>query len=136
MRWVNQSQPQTLYGANMLAYFRAVVILLFGASAPYRLLMVDVFDNIGLGEFAWDITAILLAFGMAIGGLGVANEKKWGFRVLTVSAIYAVAATVWWMYRAEQWTELGNLLRLMFDGVLVVLLFHPMTQEYRKIWFS
>ena len=35
-RWVNQSQPQTLYGATILCYIDAVFGLIFGFSAPPR----------------------------------------------------------------------------------------------------
>lgn len=134
MRWLNPSQPQTLYSATMLAYFRAVIVLLFG-SVTYRLLLADILGQIGMFGFGRDIAPILLVFGLALGGLGVANEKKWGYHVLLVAAIYAAVSTLWWMYRAEQYFELGNLLRLMFDGVLVVLLLHPLSKEYRKVWF-
>ncbi len=138
MRWVNQSQTQTLYMATILAYFRAVFTLLWLSSTAtwrYRLLLTDVLDNVGLGQLGWDLAPVILMFALAGGALGIANEKKWGYYVCSGAAIYAAVAVLWWMQRTGDWFELGNLIRLMFDGALVVLLFHPMSREYRKIWF-
>ncbi len=134
MRWLNQSQPQTLYSASMLAYFRTVMILLFSERGSYRFFAADVLDTIGLAQLGWDLASFLLAAGLALGGLGVANERKWGYRVLMGAATYAVVADIWWMIRIEDF-GLGILLRLMFDAVLVVLIVHPMSREYRKVWF-
>ena len=77
----------------------------------------------------------LLLVALVGGGLGIANEKKYGFRLALSAAIYSVVATLWigTQYSVEL---LGFLLRLMFDIVLLVLLLHPQSKEYRRIWFS
>ena len=113
----------------MLAYFRAVSIVLFG-SAYYRQLPYDV-----LGQFAGSIFPLILLVALVGGGLGIANEKKWGFRLAVSAALYSVVATLWIRIRHDP-ELLGFLLRLMFDLVLVVLLLHPQSKEYRRIWFS
>lgn len=113
----------------MLAYFRAISIVLFG-SVYYRQLAYDV-----LGLFASRILPVVMLIALVGGGLGIANEKKWGFRLAAVAALYSVIATLWIGIRYD--TELlGFLLRLMFDLVLVVLLLHPQSNGYRRIWFS
>ena len=112
----------------MLAYFRAISIVLFG-SVYYRQLAYDV-----LGLFASRIFPLVLLVALVGGGLGIANEKKWGFRLAVSAALYSVIATLWIGIRYN--FELGFLLRLMFDLVLVVLLLHPQGKEYRRIWFS
>ena len=129
LRWLNPTQPQTLYSAVMLAYFRGVSIVLFG-SVYYRALPYDI-----LGSFASRIFPLLLLVALVGGGLGIANEKKYGFRLALSAAIYSVVATLWigTQYSVEL---LGFLLRLMFDIVLLVLLLHPQSKEYRRIWFS
>ena len=129
LRWLNPTQPQTLYSAVMLAYFRGVSIVLFG-SVYYRALPYDL-----LGSFASRIFPLLLLVALVGGGLGIANEKKYGFRLALSAAIYSVVATLWigTQYSVEL---LGFLLRLMFDIVLLVLLLHPQSKEYRRIWFS
>lgn len=134
LRWVNQSQPQTLYLGTVLAYFRAVFIILFQQQV-YGLLAADLFDNIGLGELFWDLMPLFLGVALVGGALGIANEKKWGYFLATGAAIYAAVAVLWWMQRAEAFGNTSLLIRLMFDGALVVLLLHPMSKEYRKIWF-
>ena len=129
LRWLNPTQPQTLYSAVMLAYFRGVSIVLFG-SVYYRALPYDI-----LGAFASRIFPLLLLVALVGGGLGIANEKKYGFRLALSAAIYSVVATLWigTQYSVEL---LGFLLRLMFDIVLLVLLLHPQSKEYRRIWFA
>ena len=113
----------------MLAYFRGVSIVLFG-SVYYRALPYDLF-----GSFASRIFPLLLLIALVGGGLGIANEKKYGFRLALSAAIYSVVATLWigTQYPIEL---LGSLLRLMFDIVLLVLLLHPQSKEYRRIWFT
>ena len=78
---------------------------------------------------------LLLLVALIGGGLGIANEKKLGFRFALGAAIYSVVATLWIGIRYDV-ELLGFLLRLMFDIVLVVLLLHPQSKEYRRIWFS
>ena len=113
----------------MLAYFRAISIVLFG-NVYYRQLAYDI-----LGLFASRIFPLVLLVALVGGGLGIANEKKWGFRLAVSAALYSVAATLWIGIRYDV-ELLGFLLRLMFDLVLVVLLLHPQSKEYRRIWFS
>ncbi len=113
----------------MLAYFRALSIVLFG-SVYYRQLAYDV-----LGLFASRILPVVMLIALVGGGLGIANEKKWGFRLAAAAALYSVVATLWIGIRYDA-ELLGFLLRLMFDLVLVVLLLHPQSNGYRRIWFS
>ena len=113
----------------MLAYFRGASIVLFG-SVYYRRLPYDL-----LGSFASRVFPLLLLVALIGGGLGIANEKKLGFRFALAAAIYSVVATLWIGIRYDV-ELLGFLLRLMFDIVLVVLLLHPQSKEYRRIWFS
>ena len=113
----------------MLAYFRGVSIVLFG-SIYYRQLPYDI-----LGLFASRIFPLLLLIALVGGGLGIANEKKYGFRLALSAAVYSVVATLWIGIRYDI-ELLGFLLRLMFDIVLLVLLLHPQSKEYRRIWFA
>ena len=117
------------YSAVMLAYFRGASIILFG-SVYYRQLPYDL-----LGLFASRIFPLLLLAALIGGGLGIANEKKLGFRLALSAAIYSVVATLWIGVRYDI-DLLGFLLRLMFDVVLLVLLLHPQSKEYRRIWFA
>jgi hypothetical protein len=114
-RWVNPSQPQTLYGATILCYIDAVFGLLFGVIATSVLL------------------GLLTVVGLAAGGFGIANEKKWGYAVGVVAAILQVVMLLA-VFRLD---VLGfpQIMSLMFDGLLVGLLVHPMSRDYQRIWF-
>ena len=137
MRWLNQSQPQTLHSATMLAYFRAVFLLLgVSSGVAYRLLLAEILDNIGLGQFGWDIAPYLVAIGLALGGLGIANDRRIGYHLCSTMAVYTVVAGLYFMQRTSGYSDMDNLVRLMFDIVLVVSSFHPMSRAHRKVWFK
>ncbi len=127
LRWLNPTQPQTLYSAVMLSYFRAVGMVLFG-SAYYRQLPLDLF-----GSGVATLFALLLTGTFVAGGIGITNERKWGYILALFSACYSVLATLWVGINFS--LGMGFLLRLMFDIVLVVLLLHPHSRSYKKIWF-
>lgn len=144
MRWLNRSQPQTLFSAVLLCYFSAV-FLLFGSRVDWQL-ATDVFERV-VSLFASDRTAsdlgeslvpvgvtLLLGGSFIAGGLGTANERRWGHWLCSAAAVYSALATLWW--GASKGFELGIVMRLMFDALLLVLLFHPMSRNYRRIWFQ
>ena len=117
-RWVNPSQPQTLYIATILLYLSAVFGLLFGA----------LFSLLGL----------LIAVGEVAGGYGIANEKRWGYFLgVAVAALGLVPFILYAV--AEGVTELLNpaiLISMVFPVALFALLIHPQSREYQKVWFS
>jgi hypothetical protein len=145
MRWLNRSQPQTLFSAVLLCYFSAGLLLLFGTRIDSQLAR-DIFEGI-VSLFASDRTAadlgdsiippavtMLLAGAYLAGGAGTANERRWGHWLCSAAAIYATMATLWWGVRAS--FGLGMAMRLMFDGLLLVLLFHPISRSHRRVWFT
>ena len=109
-RWVNPSQPQTLYGATILCYIDAV-----------------------FGVISFSPLLILIAIGLGAGGFGIANEKKWGYAVAVAAAVVQVAL----LLLIYGFNVLGfpQILSLMFDGLLVALLVHPLSRDYQRIWF-
>jgi hypothetical protein len=114
-RWVNQSQPQTLYGATILCYIDAVFGVIFGVIAVSPIL------------------ALITIIGLAAGGFGIANEKKWGYAV----AVGAAALQLGMLLLIAGFDVLGFplIMTLMFDALLVGLLVHPMSRDYQRIWF-
>jgi hypothetical protein len=114
-RWVNPHQPQTLYMAVILCYVQAVFTLLsFSYLGPLGL-----FILVGLGA----------------GGFGIANEKKWGYALAVAAAVLQVALFV----AVGGLSAIGNvqvLINFAFDVLLVVLLLHPMSRDYQRIWFK
>jgi hypothetical protein len=111
-KFLNRSQPQTLYMAVILCYLDVVFNLL---NAPPAL--------------------ILVGFVLAVGAYGIANEQKWGYTVavgaagLQIVLLFAYAG-------ASTFTALGPLLDLIFYGALMGLLLHPMSRDYQRIWFK
>ena len=110
-RFVNSSQPQTLYMAVVLCYINAF------------------FNILGLAGIL-----ILLGLGLAAGGYGIANEKKWGYS-LAVGASIVQALLVLAINGASTFTNVFALLNFLFDAALVALLLHPMSRDYQRIWF-
>ena len=111
-RFLNQSQPQTLYGATMLCYIDGGRGLLYGAGAG--LLM-------------------LIAIGLLIGGYGIANEKRWGYVVAVGAAILQVGLLV--LFHQLRVFGFPQIMDFMFDALLVALLLHPMSRDYQRLWF-
>jgi hypothetical protein len=113
LKWVNPHQPQTLYMGVILCYIQGVFAILS-------------FPTFG----AW-VFAILL--GLVAGGFGIANEKKWGYFLAVATAVLQVIIVL------TIGGHLGNLsviIELGFDVALVVLLTHPMSRSYQRIWFK
>jgi hypothetical protein len=111
-RFLNMSQPQTLYSAVILCYISVLFNLL--GRRP------DIF--------------VPIALVLAVSAYGIANEKKWGYSfavgasVLQVLMLFAVIGSA-------ALTQLGGLIDLIWYGALVGLLLHPMSRDYQRIWF-
>ena len=109
-QWTNPSQPQTLQIAVFLLYMNAVFALLFG----------------GLGS----VYGLMIIAGGVAGGLGIAQEKRWGYGVALAVALLPFVLII-----AGEALVTG-IIGLMFDVALVALLLHPQSREYQRIWFS
>ena len=110
-RFLNPSQPQTLYMGVILCYINAF------------------FNLLGLAPIL-----ILIGLGLAAGGFGIANEKKWGYS-LAVGAAVVQVILVLVIFQGSIFTDLFALFNFPFDAALVALLLHPMSRDYQRIWF-
>jgi len=115
-RFLNRYQPQTLVIATMFCYIDAGFGLLFGLVATSVILY------------------LVTIAGLAAGGFGIANEKKWGYGVAVVASILQVAMLV--AVAGADVLDFPLILNLFFDGALVALLLHPESREYQRIWFK
>jgi hypothetical protein len=71
---------------------------------------------------------LLLIAGQVAAGLGIANEKKWGYWLgVVLTALFLAYVILHFNFL--------SLLNLLFYGALLALLLHPQSREYRKIWF-
>jgi uncharacterized membrane protein (DUF2068 family) len=112
-KWFDQSQPQTLQAAVLFCYLNAALAVLyliaFGATLPLFLLVA------------------------AVGANGIANEKRWGYWLAVVAgSLYVGVQLVAFFSFAK---SLSLVLNLAFAVLLVVLLLHPESRRYQKIWF-
>jgi uncharacterized membrane protein len=113
-KWFDQSQPQTLQGAVLFCYLNAVLAILYviadGAALPLILIVA------------------------AVGANGIANEKRWGYWLAVVAgSLYVVAQLIGFFTFAK---SLSLLLNLAFAVLLIILLLHPESRRYQRIWFK
>jgi hypothetical protein len=111
-RWFDSSQPQTLQGAVMLCYFTAAFALVY----------------ILLGSYP---AAEIVPLALGVAGHGVANEKRWGYRLGVVLAGLNVLVDVYVLFLGAT----GILFTLLFAVVLLALFLHTQSREYERIWF-
>jgi hypothetical protein len=113
-QWLDRSQPQTLYMANVLLYFNAFWWLL----------------DIIVGSYFG-----LLALPALFSGLGIANEKKlgyWGAVAVAVANILMLIRLFVEYHGQSVWV----IFNLLFGVALIALLLHPMSRSYQRIWFK
>ncbi len=128
--WVNSRQPQTLYISQLLMYFNGVLAILFGGlSAVGRF---DLFGSRALGS----VVVLLLTVGMLAGAYGIANERRWGYRLGVAAAVTPLAITFGVAMTSGISGALRDPIGLMFEIALLALLLHPMSTSYQKIWFK
>ena len=115
-QWLNRGHPQTLQNATILAYLEAGFGLLLGLSASTA------------------TTRLVIVAGLAAGGFGIANDKRWGYYVAIGAAALRVAS-FFYFYRLDWLTNVYFILDVAFAVALLALLVHPQSREYQKIWF-
>src|SRR6185369_206535 len=79
------------------------------------------------------LLGLLTIVGLAAGGFGIANEKKWGYGVAVLAAVLQVALLL--AVGGSEVLGFPLILNLIFDGALVALLLHPQSRDYQRIWF-
>ena len=118
--WVNPRQPQTLHIAQLLLYFRGGIALVFGVLLGGSL----------------TVSSLLVAVGEVMAAFGIANERRWGYKLgVAVAALVLVASLLVLMRNFDHFGRLlGLLIGLLFDVALVALLLHPMSRSYQRYW--
>ena len=114
-QFFNQSMPQTLVIAQLLCYVTAFFGVIDGVVATSR----------GI--------ALFIIFGLFLGGLGIANERKWGYLLaLTASGLHVAMYLI--VFRGDVFV-FQVLIGFVFDLALFALLLHPQSREHQKVWF-
>lgn len=128
-RWTNPSQPQTLQIAVWLLYLNAGFGLLLGRGSAYFLL--GEWFGAGVGTIA----VIGSYVGMAAAGFGIANDRRWGYRLGVGLTVGEVVLLVVLAGNLASLLSFGILLALLFAGARAALLLHPMSRDYQRVWF-
>jgi peptidoglycan/LPS O-acetylase OafA/YrhL len=134
-RWINQSQPQTLYAAVFLLYMNAAFTLLFGLNdAPYDYAFFKLAP--GSIDTLLNLTRITVVAGGVGAGYGISNERKWGYKLgVGIAALpLAVLLYVCISYQVSPFDF--RILPLLFNIAVFALLVHPQSREYERIWFK
>lgn len=98
-----------------LLYFTAAFTALFGG----------LFDPIQFVVIAGSVAA----------GLGIANERKWGYGLGIAMAVFPFVYRFWATHSLRGAVGV-DILTLMFEVALVALLLHPQSRDYQRIWFK
>lgn len=117
-RWLNPSHPQTLQAAVILGYISAVFGVLSSARFPWMLLL---FIGIGVGAF------------------GSANNKRWGYLLLSVASLLVALFWSTLFVLSIGGSLVGSLIQLnglVFPVALAAAALHPHSREYQKVWFE
>lgn len=129
-RWTNPSQPQTLQIAVILLYLNAVFGLLLRSYSPF----IELDRWIGRGPATY---AVLLSFiGMGVSAYGIANERKWGYRLGVVLTCAEVVLLLIAIGDLTNLLRAENLITTLFTVARAALLLHPMSREYQRAWFK
>lgn len=111
-RWLDRSQPQTLYGAVTLMYFNAALALIYSLA--------------GFGLFS------LVDLLLVVSALGISNDKRWAYWLGVGLSVLALALSIYSIAIGAG----ASVITLLFQIVLVALLLHPQSREYQRIWFK
>ena len=116
--WVNSRQPQTLYIAQLLMYFQGGLTLVFGVIAGRSLALYT----------------LAVAVGKVMAAFGIANERRWGYRLgVFVAALPLALRVVLALTQSLSWLWVDGF-GLLFDVALIALLLHPMSRDYQRYW--
>ncbi|MDE3203022.1 MAG: hypothetical protein KGQ66_02235 [Acidobacteriota bacterium] len=110
---MSRSQPQTLSSATIILYINAVLGLIGG--------------QLWATYYGFPLGAVLV-LGQGAAGLGIANEKKWGYW------LGVVLVAVWVLFLIKYFAFV-DIITLIFYVALLALLLHRQSRSYQKIWF-
>ena len=126
-RWTNPSQPQTLYMAHLFLYLSAAFNLFYVLLRGPELLLPTLARP--------SLLEILLE---VLGGYFIANERKIGYYIGFGAAALALYPPVQEVlsHGIATMFSLNWILAAVFPAILLILLVHPMSREYQRIWFK
>jgi uncharacterized membrane protein (DUF2068 family) len=120
-QWLNRSHPPMLFVAVFLCYFQAVsgILGLLGFSTGVLANSTGVY--------------LFIVFGLGVGGVGIANDKKWGYWLAMAAAFVHLA--MYFILTELEFLGTTLIVSFIFDLALVGLLTHRQIREYTRVWF-
>ena len=116
--WINRRQPQTLHIAQLMMYFQGGFALVFTV----------------LGTRYLTISTLLIAVGKVMSAFGIANERRWGYKLgVVVAAVPLAGLAVLVLFDSFRWLW-ADLIGLLFAVALLALLLHPISRDYQRSW--
>jgi hypothetical protein len=148
-RFWNRSLPQTLMSALWLLYIRAFFDLVDLLGNDSHVGLTKFVKGDGVGALAW---IVIIALAVAAGYF-ISQEKKIGYYLGVAASLAPFVINIWVtldnkfkvFYGSPTISErlflgslsdFGTLLWLMFTVALVILLLHPMSRDYVRVWFK
>ena len=130
-RWLNPSLAQTLQIAVLLLYITGAFSVLFGVddATTYFLRRAHINDFRGL-------LGLAIAGAHIAAGYGIANERKWAYYLgVVLTALPLLGVTIYCITQRRSPFEL-DLVELIFQVGVFVLLIHPQSRDYQRVWFK
>ncbi len=119
-RWVDNSQPQTLYIAQILLYIQGIFAVLATISILPTL----------------DWYSAVIAVASLAAARGIANSRRWAWKLgVIAAAIPLLAVLLLTLTETTRWLW-ANPVRLMFDIALMALLVVRSSREYQRHFFT
>lgn len=104
-----------------------IAVFLFYISAVFGLLFGGASTLLGLA----------LVIGSVLAGLGIANLQRWGYYLGLAISVLGLAPYVLLILDGRTDELFGGLvISLIFDVARFVLLVHPESRTYQRIWFE
>jgi len=79
---------------------------------------------------------LLMTVGLVAAAFGIANQRRWGYRLAVVAVCAPLLLRVELLFRDGPGSLFRNPLDLLFSVALVALVLHPLSVAYQKVWFS
>src|SRR4051812_29148211 len=130
-RWLNPSLAQTLQIAVILLYITGGFGLLFGLDlgTAYFAARAHLTGVSGLVRLA-------VAGASIAAGYGIANERKWAYYLGIVLAALPLLGDLLYCIDAQVSPLRLDLINLLFQVGMFVLLIHPQSRDYQRVWFK
>lgn len=132
-RWTNPTLPPLLQYAVFLCYLEAGFLLLFPNDR--RSWEVIIAGTLGA---SFRFLVVGLVVGHVAAGLGLANERRWGWQVAVATTGAAIGLLLWAVVDSG-FRLLGDpdwLFTMLFPAARFALVVHPQSREHQRIWFS